>query len=856
MAQPSTLEFASITQLYVSFFGRAPDSAGLTFWATALANGASLDTISEGFLLAPEGQEIYPATQTAEAFVEAFYQSTFGRVADAEGLAFWLNVLTAAGGVESAAARALLVGKINDVISAPLPDGEPSDSQAALDRALFANKVEYSLYVATQTDLTGPDAPAGNFSLTKITANPTSVIEQKAAADVAQDNGTPIGVTPPVSGGGGVVTPDQPLTFTKTYAELSAQGATVVGGTAFDTLAITTNQDIGGTPANVQNVEQIVLYTAAGTEVVSVDSARFVGAQAFVVRAEADVFLTGLKSGQSVQVNAMNADGDPISNGASNIAYAAGVTAGVVIVSQGITSGRVSVSGDALTSVALTSQGFALNKVSGLGLSDTVTSLSINALSGFAVGSGHLTGGAANNLAVVLTGAGRVDLGVGSAFLNGNIASLDASDNTGGVVARVSGQADKATTVLGSTSHDDFRLTGGTTFLAGSVVSLGAGNDYLGGGGASFASGVLVNGGDGLDSVSAYALNAGNAAAFTNFERVSVAGDQNGTAKAVDLDWVTGSTIQSLGLGGGDSKGGVTASNVQLSQSLNVTGNTLGGTTTLEFADAEGNNDAYTIKFNPSTPSSSALNASTVSVEGIEVLTLDSGTATGNTTEIVISDAALKTLNITGGFPIKVSFSTETTLTTTIDASAATGPLTLDTTNLVGDVIDGLTITGSAGANFLSIAQKATVTGGNAGDVFLLKPSLHLAGAEDDISEKLVSITNFGVGDQINVGPIAGGSTGMSLYKHGSFSAETLNEAAGVAIAAAADQATAAQEFAAFQFGGTTYVAADIDSDGVLGAGDIVVELVGQPNLNNVFVNVAQGTITNAFPIILPPALP
>ncbi|WP_187395022.1 DUF4214 domain-containing protein [Pigmentiphaga aceris] len=858
MAQPTDLDIASITRLYVGYFGRTPDSAGLTFWATALADGASLESISQSFLLAPEGEARYPATQSATAFVEAFYESTFGRAADADGLAFWLAVLEAAGGVESTAARTLLVSKITDLITAPLPDDLPADSQAALDRALFANKVEYSVYVATKTDLTGPDAPAGNFSLTKITADPTSVTEQKTAADTAQSNGTPIGQTPTT--GGGATTPDQPLTFTRTYAQLSAPGASVVGGTASDTLWLTTDQDVTGTPANVQNVERIGIYTSLGVEVISVNTARFVGAQNFIVGSTADVFFTGLAAGQTGLVDSKNFGGNNIANGHTSFAYAEGVTSGAVTVSRGVTAGKVSITGESLSSVTLTSNGFAANKLSGLALSDQVTTLTINALSSFAVGSAPLTGGASHDLAVIVTGAGRVDLGLNSAFLNANINSLDATGNTGGVVGRVSGQVGQITTVLGGSGHDDIRLTTNTTFIAGSVIDLGAGNDYVGGSGAIFGSGVTVDGGDGFDSVSAYAMTATNAAAFVNFERVSVAGDQVGNAKTVDLDWVVNSEIGSLGLGGGDSAGGVTAIHVDLTQALNVTGTTAGGVTTLVFRDVSGENDGYSIVFNPTTPSSVALNAGTVSVEGVETLNLNSGSTTGNTTEIAIADAALQTLNIAGSFPIKVSFTTETTATSLIDASGLTGSLVLDTSNLVADAEVGLTVTGSAtAANYLSIAQRAFVSGGSGADIFLLKSSLQLAdSADESIDANLVSITNFGQGDQINVGNILG-STGTTLFSYTTSNGQTISSAAIAAIATAAAQGTAAQEFATFQLDGNTYVAADINSDGTFDAGDVVVELIGLINLSNVFVNVAQGTLTNnlALPsnIVLPPQM-
>ena len=50
----------TITQLYVGYFGRAPDAAGLTYWSAALDAGQSLTSIAAGFARSPEAQALYP----------------------------------------------------------------------------------------------------------------------------------------------------------------------------------------------------------------------------------------------------------------------------------------------------------------------------------------------------------------------------------------------------------------------------------------------------------------------------------------------------------------------------------------------------------------------------------------------------------------------------------------------------------------------------------------------------------------------------------------------------------------------------------------------------------------------------
>jgi hypothetical protein len=176
---------AAIVNLYTALFNRAPDASGLGFWAQAHANGASLATITQSFLVTTEGRATYPAAQTSAQFVAAFYQTVFGRAADASGLAFWTAALDAAGGAESDAARALLVGQIIGIVGQPLadrPDGlsDAAYAQTVADRALFGNKAEVGDYVV---GLNIDDVGLARQVLALVSAEPASVPIAKAFAD-------------------------------------------------------------------------------------------------------------------------------------------------------------------------------------------------------------------------------------------------------------------------------------------------------------------------------------------------------------------------------------------------------------------------------------------------------------------------------------------------------------------------------------------------------------------------------------------------------------------------------------------------------------------------------------------------
>jgi hypothetical protein len=91
-----------VTDLYQTFFNRAPDSGGLAFWTGQLANGMPREVALASFMFSPEfaafTQAIYGNT-AARAEVDTvmdFYRGILGRLPDDAGFDFWVQRFRAA----------------------------------------------------------------------------------------------------------------------------------------------------------------------------------------------------------------------------------------------------------------------------------------------------------------------------------------------------------------------------------------------------------------------------------------------------------------------------------------------------------------------------------------------------------------------------------------------------------------------------------------------------------------------------------------------------------------------------------------------------------------------------------------
>ena len=92
-----------LTDLYETAFGRQPDAEGAAYWKQVLRDGARFDDIGSLFFASDE--YYLGAGGTNTRYVQRLYSDVLHREADAEGLAYWVNLL------DTGALRRFDVGK-------------------------------------------------------------------------------------------------------------------------------------------------------------------------------------------------------------------------------------------------------------------------------------------------------------------------------------------------------------------------------------------------------------------------------------------------------------------------------------------------------------------------------------------------------------------------------------------------------------------------------------------------------------------------------------------------------------------------------------------------------------------------
>jgi hypothetical protein len=295
LTMASSASMTKIQEAYVAFYGRPADAAGQAYWADRY-EAEGWDAIVDAFGASAEATALYGAGGD-EAQIQAIYNQMFGRDGDADGVAFYTNLL--ATGAASASD-----------IAARIFDGATGD-----DATMLANKVavadKYTASVAANADAVYDDAAAARTFLSSVTAS-TVVADVDTDAAVAADLVTASGQTFTLTAGTESVTgTDGDDTISGVVSGLSSARTLDVkdvidGGAGDDTANFAMNSSFAGftTDSGSMTGVETVNLTNETTISRSFDASEVSGVTSYVIDASnAAVTLTDIIEAVNLTVN-------------------------------------------------------------------------------------------------------------------------------------------------------------------------------------------------------------------------------------------------------------------------------------------------------------------------------------------------------------------------------------------------------------------------------------------------------------------------------------------------------------------------------------------------------------------------
>ena len=251
------------------------------------------------------------------------------------------------------------------------------------------------------------------------------------------------------------------------------------------------------------------------------------------------------------------------------------------------------------------------------------------------------------------------------------------------------------------------------TLTSATQTSTGtAGDDTFTAAAGTWGTGDVVNGGAGTDTLNATITGTAptqSATSLVSIETLNLTASPN--PSTLDLTGVTGLTsVNNI-----SSANGATVSVSGLGNVVNTT--ITGGNTSTSIAYSTTGNagtaDAATLTLNGTTATSAS--GSSFTTAGVETLTVNSATSANSLKSL--TDTGITKLNITGSQALTVFDAVGSTTIATVDASAATGAITLSTGNGAGGTAaTGVTVTAPTAAT----AGLFTITTGTNKDTVTL----------------------------------------------------------------------------------------------------------------------------------------
>ena len=257
-----------IQQLYVAYFGRPADPAGLDYW---VSTGISTKDFAAAMYAQPEFQQVNANLPVIDQ-VNALYLNLFGRSGDTEGLLYWTQQINSG--------KLTLASIANDLIFAA---NNNTSAQSKLDLTALNNKTATAIAYTGDVRETSASLIAYNAtSTTPWVTGPQFTSAVNYLATVTQTAPTAAAIQASVDAMTVIATPGQTFTLTTSIETVPAAGAiampagsTVSGILAADAAAGQTFQTGDTINANAtSDVNITVLANRANT--VSINNARSV----------------------------------------------------------------------------------------------------------------------------------------------------------------------------------------------------------------------------------------------------------------------------------------------------------------------------------------------------------------------------------------------------------------------------------------------------------------------------------------------------------------------------------------------------------------------------------------------------
>jgi S-layer protein len=698
---------STVQGFYLSYYGRPADPAGLTFWTGQLAAaGGNLSAILNAFGTSAEATRRY-GTGTTESKIQAVYQQTFGRAADAAGLAFYNTEITAGRITLIDMSKRIIDGATGDDVA--IRNNRLSAAQSFTDKLdTDAEKAGYSgsgaedaarAWVATVTK----DAATVTAAVATADSTITSLLPQTFTLTANQDKWTGSAGNDTVAGGA------------TTLSSTDTLGATdqIDGGAGTDTANFTITKNFNGFTVGtgfMKGVENVNL-TNSTTTAVTFTARAVEGVASYDIKGPVSVTgINSLSTGAKLSDLALVANNTDIS-----VNYADEAVTG--------SSDKATVSISGLGRAGTASDPYDATNFAGVNLYSTgVESLTLSS-----AGANHIRV-AASTTAATTGPSSLVHTGSGSLVIERvgtSLKTFDGSEATGVQTVRFT-NATNMTSVKTGSANDQIRAEP-TIMSAVATIDGGAGTDTL----RTDVTGGNITAAWTLNNIETLSLNGTTngltlaPTAVTGLSTITVATAVNGTNSITNLGAIPITvSLSGPATGGTDANGQLTVANI-------------GGTATLTAALASG------------TTSGTVVDDVTFSEATSVTLSVPAGITYAPTNALIATKATAVTLNTaatTSNFT-KASAGTDTTRgieipagkSLTIDhkgtgamtlgvgkGSAATAALTDLTVTNVGTVTLTTPNTGQTGAQAFANLERLTV---NTESLFYFATGTDSAGA-------------------------------------------------------------------------------------------------------------------------------